>query len=163
MSQTQTAPQSPSYRPAELKKRSVTSLYFLFPVYIQVPGAMSARPVISGTRWCSVGAARPASATTTSTCTTQSHVTLRRAPVLIACTTLTAMRASTANRVTTATLPLRAAGVSTTVTSPTYCMYMYTHTSKMEKRQLSSTSVPRWLSCWHRRRQDNQIALYFLK
>lgn len=118
-SQTQTALQIPSNQPAELKKCSVTLMYFLFPVLVQVPGVMSALPVISGTLWRSVGAARPASATTTSTCTTRGHATLRRAPVSSACTTLRATRVSTANWVTTATLPLRAAGVSTAV-------YVYT-------------------------------------
>lgn len=43
---------------------------------------------------------------------TPGHVTPRQAPVSGACTTLRAMHASTAKRVTTATLPLKAARVS---------------------------------------------------
>lgn len=139
------------------------------PVLVQVPGVMSALPVISGTLWCSVGAARPASATTTSTCTTRGHATLKRAPVSGACTTLRATRVSTANWVTTATLPLRAAVVSTAVnvTPPTYCMYMYIQVYfKLERDNfplLVAPSVPRWYSCWRRCHQDNQIAFCFLQ
>lgn len=85
---------------------------FLFPVYLQAPGATSVLRVTSGTLWCPGAAACPASATTTSTCTIPSHVMPRRVPVSGACTTPRAMRASTAKRVTTATLSLKAVGVS---------------------------------------------------
>lgn len=89
-----------------------TCCEFLFPVYLQAPGATSALRVTSGTLWCPGAAACPASATTTSTCTIPSHVMSRRVPVSGACTTPRAMRASTAKPVTTATLSLKAVGVS---------------------------------------------------
>lgn len=76
---------------------------------------MSALLVISGTLWCLMGAACPASVTATLICTTPGPVTLGRAPVSSACTTLRATGVSTADRVTTALLRLRAAGVSTDV------------------------------------------------
>lgn len=84
----------------------------------QAPGAKSALRVISGTLWCPEAAAYPASATTTLTRTTLGHVTLRQAPASGACTTPRAMPASTAKRVTTATLPLKAVGVSITLALP---------------------------------------------
>lgn len=84
----------------------------------QVPGARRALRVISGTRWCPAAAARPAGATTTSKCTTPAHVTPRQAPVSGACTTPRALRASTAKRVTMATRPLKAVGVSVLVSVP---------------------------------------------
>lgn len=78
----------------------------------QVPGVRSALRDTSGTRRCPAGAACPASATATSTCTTPGRATPRRAPASGACTTPRATPASTARPVTTATLPRRAAGVS---------------------------------------------------
>lgn len=79
---------------------------------VQVPGATSALPATSATRWCPAAAACPASATTTSTCTTRARVTPGRAPASSACTTPRATPVSTANVVTMAAAPVRAAGVS---------------------------------------------------
>lgn len=120
-------------------------IYFLFPLRVQVPGVMSVRPATSGTLRWPVGAACPASATATSTCTTQGRVTPGQAPVSSACTTLRATRVSTASWVTTATLPLRAAGVSTdeNVTPLTYCMYTYIYIYyKLERDNFSPACVP---------------------
>lgn len=120
-----------------------TLIYFLFPLLVQVPGVMSVRLATSGTLRCPVGAACPASATATSTCTTRGRVTLRQAPVSSACTTLRATRVSTASWVTMATLPLRAAGVSTdeNVTPLTYCMYIYIY-FKLERDNFPLLAFP---------------------
>lgn len=79
---------------------------------VQVPDVMSALQVTSGTLRCLEGVACPASVTTTLTCMTPAPVMPRQASVSNVCITPMGTAASTANWVTMATQPRRAAGVS---------------------------------------------------
>lgn len=145
-----------------LSSYSVSHICWFAPPPPQVPGVMSAPQVTSGTLRCLMGAASPASVTTTSTCMTQGPVTHRQAPVTSACITPTGTGASTANGVTTATLPHRAAGVSTAANvTQTYCIYgvcvngpfMYSSTHLM-------SDINTWLVATHETRGNFQNVLW---